>query len=63
MQGLFPVLALVLSLFTGGGDFVRTTATVLGLEVPPATEKPALPPDRPMTDSGCSMDPLGCPRG
>ena len=62
MEGLFPVLALVLSLSTGwGGDFVRATATVLGLEAPAAVEKPA-PPDRPMTDSGCSWDPLGCPR-
>lgn len=57
-----PVLALALFLSTGWlGDAVRATAAALGLSAPVRVDRPA-PPEAD-TDSGCSMDPWGCPRG
>jgi len=56
--------ALAMLLSTGWGSaLVHTTAVALGLEKQTATQQPptASTPDGPMTQSGCSMDPWGCP--
>jgi hypothetical protein len=60
------VFTLALFLSTGwgtpegwGAAIVRITATALGVET---QQSPAqLPPHDPPTESGCSMDPWGCP--
>lgn len=54
------VIALALFLSTAWGSaVVRVTATALGLEA----QEPLLLPEGPQTESGCSMDPWGCPEG
>ena len=61
-----PAFVLAVLLSTGwGSDFVRATATALGLYTPTAAEDsvPPPPPEDPTTQSGCSWDPLGCPEG
>jgi hypothetical protein len=66
MIRLFPAFALALVLSTGWwGTVVRATAAALGLNPPATAEQsaPPPPPDNPTTDSACSMDPWGCPRG
>ncbi len=61
MRRLSPILVLALSLSSGWwGALIQATAAALGLQAPATIEKPAPPPT---TQSGCSIDPWGCPGG
>jgi len=57
--------ALALLLSTGWGSaLVHATADALGLDKQTTAEPPPTGslPDGPMTNSGCSWDPWGCPQ-
>lgn len=63
---LVPVFVVTLSLSSGWwGDIMRATAAAFGLYAPAAVERPTPPPppDSSTTQSGCSIDPWGCPGG
>lgn len=66
MFRMFSIVTMALVLSAGWwSPFVSAIAEALGIEEPIEGEQSlsAPPPETPPTDSGCSMDPWGCPKG
>ena len=63
MYRMFSVVTIVLVVSAGWWDpMMSAVAEALGLEEPGDGERSlSAPPEPPPTDSGCSMDPWGCP--